>query len=104
MVDSFLIESYGGALFKTFTRKDSYSENSQDKKICRESSIWATQPKTLWFLLIRFSLFSLILLASGVPGMTGSEGTVRGVRTHPLRILSALFSNVKCLFLPIIPF
>ena len=59
MVDSFLIESYGGALFKTFTRKDSYSENSQDKKICRESSIWATQPKSLWFLLIRFSLFSL---------------------------------------------
>ena len=59
MVDSFLIESYGSVLFKTFTRKDSYSENSQDKKICRESSIWVTQTKTLWLLLIRFSLFSL---------------------------------------------
>ena len=32
---------------------------------------------------------------SGAPG-----GEVRGVRTHPLRMLSALFSNVKCHFLP----
>ena len=104
MVDSFLIESYGGAFFKTFTRKDSYSENSQDKKICRESSIWATQPKTLWFLLIRFSLFSLYPSCQWRTWGDGERGTVRGVRTHPLRILSALFSNVKCLFLPIIPF
>ena len=35
---------------------------------------------------------------SGVPG-----GMI-GVRTHPLQMLSPLFSNVKCPFLPIISF
>ena len=49
MVESFLIKSYGNVLLKTFGRKNSYSENSQDKKVCRESSFWVTQPKTLWF-------------------------------------------------------
>ena len=37
-------------------------------------------------------------------GCSGVPEGVRGVGTHPLRILSAFFSNVKCPFLPIIPF
>ena len=51
MVESFLIKSYGNVFLKTFGRKNSYSENSQDKKVCRESFFWVTLPKTLWFLL-----------------------------------------------------
>ena len=38
MVESFLIKSYGNVL-KTFARKISYSENSQDKKMCREKRV-----------------------------------------------------------------
>ena len=59
MVESFLIRSYDNVLLKTFAWKNSYSENSQDKKMCRESPFWVPQPKTLRFLLIRFSLFWL---------------------------------------------
>ena len=32
MMESFLIKSYDGVLLKTFARKNTHSENSQDKK------------------------------------------------------------------------
>ena len=57
VVGSFLIKSYGNVLLKTFARKNSYSENTQDKTMCRESSFWLTQPKNLRFSLISFPLF-----------------------------------------------
>ena len=54
----------GNVFLKKFARKNSYSENFQDKTIYRESSFWVTQPKTLRFLLIRFPLFWLYLFAT----------------------------------------
>ena len=36
MVESFLIKLYDNVLLKTHARKNSYSENPQDKKMCRK--------------------------------------------------------------------
>ena len=46
--------------------------------------------------------FKLFFVSSQITCIGVPE--VRRVRTQPLLILSALFSNAKCPFLPIIPF
>ena len=65
MVEVFLIKSYGNALLKKSPRKNSYSENFQDEKMCRESSFWVTQPKTFNFFTNKvFHYSGCILLAN----------------------------------------
>ena len=64
MVESFLIKSYGNVLLKKSARKNSYSENFQDEKMCRESSFWVSQPKTFKFFTNKvFHYSGCILLA-----------------------------------------
>ena len=54
----FLIKS-NDVLLKTFARKNNYSENTQDKTMCRENSFLVMLSEILRFLLIRFPLFLL---------------------------------------------